>query len=83
MSGAIAKRANETSKALGGKVSYAWATLAVFARWRNGEVDASVSTARSTRGRMHDVIVANGRYLGGGMKICPRPSPTTAASTSS
>ena len=38
MSGAIAKRTNETSKALGGKVSYAWATFAVFSRWRNGEV---------------------------------------------
>ena len=32
MSGAIAKRTNETSKALGGKVSYVWATLTVFAR---------------------------------------------------
>jgi diacylglycerol kinase family enzyme len=30
MSGAIAKRANESSKALGGKASYLWATLAVF-----------------------------------------------------
>ena len=35
MSGAVAKRANETSKALGGKVAYIWATFAVFARWRN------------------------------------------------
>ena len=24
---------------------------------------------------MHDVIVANGRYLGGGMKICPDAQP--------
>ena len=38
MSGAVAKRTNETSKALGGKVSYLWSTLAVFARWRNTEV---------------------------------------------
>ena len=30
MSGAIAKRANETTKALGGKLSYLWATFAVF-----------------------------------------------------
>src|SRR5687768_11533526 len=29
MSGAIAQRANQTTKALGGKVSYLWATLAV------------------------------------------------------
>ena len=32
---------------------------------------------------MYDVIVANGRYLGGGMKICPRRSRTTGSSTSS
>jgi diacylglycerol kinase (ATP) len=74
MSGAIAKRANETTKVLGGKVSYAWATVAVFARWRNGEVRVDVDgVARA--GRMQDVIVANGRYFGGGMKICPEAEP--------
>jgi YegS/Rv2252/BmrU family lipid kinase len=74
MSGAIAKRANETSKALGGKVSYLWATLAVFARWQNDEVRVEVDGERRT-GRMHDVIVANGRYIAGGMKICPEAEP--------
>ena len=42
ISGAIAKRANETSKALGGKVSYYWATLAIFAGWQTGEMRVSV-----------------------------------------
>ena len=42
ISGAIAKRANETSKALGGKISYYWATLAAFARWQTGEMRVSV-----------------------------------------
>ena len=74
MTGAIAKRANETSKALGGKVSYAWATLAVFARWQNDEVLVQVHGERRS-GRMHDVVVANGRYFGGGMMICPRAEP--------
>jgi len=74
MSGAVAKRANETSKALGGKASYAWATLAVFARWRNDEVTARVD-GEEHGGRMLDVIVANGRYLGGGMKMTPEAEP--------
>jgi len=74
MSGAIAKRANESSKALGGKVSYAWATLAVFARWRSDEVHVVVDSERR-EGRMHDVVVANGRYFGGGMMICPEAEP--------
>jgi diacylglycerol kinase (ATP) len=70
MSGAIAQRANDTSKALGGKASYVWATFAVFARWTNGEVSVSVD-GETRRARMHDVVVANGPYFGGGMKICP------------
>ena len=70
MSGAIAQRANDTSKALGGKVSYVWATLGVFARWSNSEVAVTVD-AESRRARLHDVVVANGPYFGGGMKICP------------
>ena len=74
MSGAIAKRTNETSKALGGKVSYFWATLAVFARWRTSEITVGVN-GETRRARMHDVIVANGRYLGGGMMICPEAEP--------
>jgi diacylglycerol kinase family enzyme len=74
MSGAIAKRANETSKALGGKVSYLWATLTVFARWQNGEVRVSVD-GEQRESRMHDVVVANGRYFGGGMMITPEAEP--------
>jgi len=70
MSGAIAQRANDTTKALGGKVSYVWATLAVFTRWSNSEVHVTVGTEKR-RARMHDVVVANGPYFGGGMKICP------------
>jgi YegS/Rv2252/BmrU family lipid kinase len=70
MSGAIAQRANETTKALGGKASYVWATFAVFARWSNDEVEVTVD-GETRRARMQDVIVANGPYFGGGMKICP------------
>jgi diacylglycerol kinase family enzyme len=74
MSGAIAKRTNETSKALGGKASYFWATLAVFAGWRTSELTVTVGE-QTRRARMHDVIVANGRYFGGGMMICPAAEP--------
>ena len=74
MSGAIAKRANETTKALGGRVSYFWATFAVFARWRNCEITVSVGS-ETRRSRMHDVVVANGRFFGGGMMICPDAAP--------
>ena len=74
MSGAIAQRANDTTKALGGKVSYLWATFAVFARWANSNVEVVVD-GQTRRARMHDVIVANGPFFGGGMKICPDAKP--------
>ena len=74
MSGAIAERANVTTKALGGKVSYLWATVAVFSRWQNSEVRVSVDD-EIRGGRMHDVVVANGRCFGGGMRICPDAEP--------
>jgi diacylglycerol kinase (ATP) len=70
MSGAIARRANDTTKVFGGKVSYVWATFAVFAGWSNSEVTVTVD-AVERRARMHDVVVANGPYFGGGMKITP------------
>jgi len=78
MSGAIARRANDSTKALGGKVSYLWATFAVFARWSNTEVDVTVGTERR-QAKMHDVVVANGPYFGGGMKICPEALPDDGA----
>ena len=74
MSGAVAKRVNETGKALGGKISYAWSTLAVFARWKNVQLTVRVDEEERS-GPMYDVIVANGRFLAGGMKITPDAEP--------
>ena len=74
ISGAIAQRANESSKALGGKVSYYWATLAVFVGWQTGEMRVTVD-GESRNGKMIDAVVCNGRYLGGGMMMCPEAEP--------
>ena len=74
MSGAVAMRANSTSKALGGQVSFLWATLAVFARWRNVEVSVDVGDEHR-EGSMLDVIVANCEWLGGGMHMTPNAKP--------
>ena len=71
ISGAIARRANDTSKALGGKVSYYWATLSVYVGWQTDVMRVSVDDERR-EGRMIDVVVANGRYIAGGMMLCPQ-----------
>ena len=77
MSGAIAQRTNEATRSFGGRLSYLWATLTVFAAWDPSDVRVSVD-GESHGGRMRDVIVANGRYFGGGMKICPDARPDDA-----
>ena len=74
MSGAIAQRANDTSKALGAKMSYLWATVAVFAGWSAVETRLTVDGEHRS-GKMFDVVVANGRFFGGGMKMCPDAVP--------
>ncbi len=74
MSGAVAQRANTTSKALGGKASFLAATLAVFSRWKPSRVEVAIDEERRT-GLMYDVIVANCVYLGGGMKMTPDAIP--------
>jgi YegS/Rv2252/BmrU family lipid kinase len=74
ISGAIAQRANVTSKALGGKISYYWATFAVFFGWQTGELRVTVDDEVRS-GRMIDVMACNGRFLGGGMMMCPEAEP--------
>src|SRR5204862_2579136 len=51
-----------------------WATFAVFAAWNATDLRVSVDD-EIRGGRMHDVIVANGRYFGGGMMIAPEADP--------
>jgi YegS/Rv2252/BmrU family lipid kinase len=74
MSGAVAQRANGMSKALGGKATFFYALTRVFLEWENTEVTVRAGDAER-RGRMHDVIVANGNWHGGGMKLAPDAAP--------
>ena len=74
MSGAIAKRANDSSKVLGGRLSYLAAIVAVFARWRVIELTVEVDGEHRSA-PMHDAIVANGAFFGGGLHICPDAEP--------
>ncbi len=74
MSGAVAARANRTTKSLGAKTSYLLALGAVFARWSNVHLDVKVDGEQRS-GPMEDVIVAIGRYQAGGMMVTPDAEP--------
>jgi diacylglycerol kinase (ATP) len=74
MSGAVAQRANGMSKALGGRITFFYALTRVFLTWQNTEVTVSLDGVERS-GRMHDVIVANGPWHGGGMMLAPDAKP--------
>jgi len=74
MSGAVARQANLSSKALGGRISFFGALVRVFAGWKNTELEVDAG-GELRSGKMTNLIVANGRYQGGGMLIAPEAVP--------
>jgi diacylglycerol kinase (ATP) len=74
ISGGIARRANQTTKALGGRISFLWATLAVFSRWQ--PVDMRIEVDGEPReARLLEALAMNGDYTAGGMWIAPEARP--------
>jgi len=71
MSGAVARRANAMTKTFGGKATFFYALTREFLAWQNTRVVVELDEGVRREGPMHDVIVANGRYHGGGMKLAP------------
>ena len=71
MSGAVARRANSMTKALGGRVTFFYALTREFLAWQNTRVVVELAGGVRREGPMHDVIVANGNWHGGGMKLAP------------
>ncbi|HEY3181701.1 MAG TPA: diacylglycerol kinase family protein [Gaiellaceae bacterium] len=74
MSGAVAQRANSMSKRLGGRVTFFYALTRVFLEWENTEMTVTLDDGER-RGRMHDVILANGQWHGGAMWLAPDAQP--------
>jgi len=74
MSGAVARRANGMRKLLGGKGTFFYALTREFLAWRNTVVTVRLDGGEERRGAMHDVIVASGRWHGGGMQLAPEAS---------
>jgi diacylglycerol kinase (ATP) len=74
ISGAIARRGEATSRRLGARLAYLWATVAVFARWKSVQMTVELDNDRR-QGRMYEVLVANGAYAAGGMRVAPEAAP--------
>lgn len=63
--------ANRSSKALGGKLSYFWASFRATLKYRNAAVRVRLDDRPTREHRIYLVAVANGRYFGGGMHAAP------------
>ena len=77
ISGAIARRANATTKALGGRVSFFWATLAVFSRWQPAEMTIEID-GEVRRALLLEALAMNGDYAAGGMWVAPEAASDDA-----
>ena len=71
MSGAVARRANAMTKRFGGRATFCSALTREFLAWQNTRVVVELGDGITREGPMHDVVVANGRFHGGGMKLAP------------
>ncbi len=60
-----------TLKQWGGKIAYFGATLKSLLGWRNARVGLTVDGRILPPRAIVMVAVGNGRYFGGGMKVCP------------
>jgi YegS/Rv2252/BmrU family lipid kinase len=67
----VARRANTSSKRMGGKVAFLSATLRSLVSYDNAQVVLSVEGHPERRMQLLLGAVGNGRFFGGGMKICP------------
>jgi YegS/Rv2252/BmrU family lipid kinase len=70
-SSVVAQRANDGSKRLGGRVSFLSAVVGSLLTYDNAEVTVSVDEGEPRRMTLLLAAVGNGRFFGGGMKICP------------
>lgn len=70
-SSTVAKRANDASKKLGGRISFLSAVVRSLLTYDNAEVMVSVDGGEARRMTVLLAAIGNGRFFGGGMKICP------------
>jgi diacylglycerol kinase family enzyme len=70
--GDVDARVNRSSKALGGFVSFAWASLSAMLMFQNKKVRIVLDDKYDLGERtIFNVAVANGQFFGGGMHIAP------------
>jgi YegS/Rv2252/BmrU family lipid kinase len=70
-SSAVARLANSSTKRFGAKMAFVGAAVRTLLTFDNTDVWLTVDDGPRERRRIMLTAVGNGRYFGGGMKICP------------
>jgi len=72
LGGETVARVNKQSKLLGGKLSFLMGSVLSILRYRNKYMSCVIDGKQIVEGRLNSIMVANGRYFGGGMMIAPQ-----------
>ena len=67
----VTVRANAAPKALGGTVPYLSSLLTTLIKYRNKRLVVRVDKGEAYQIKANSIVVGNGQYFGGGMKIAP------------
>lgn len=73
LGGAVVRRAERLPRWLG-RSRYFWAFWLSVGNYRSGSISVRAD-AKSWEGRASNVVIANGQFYGGGMRISPRSYP--------
>jgi diacylglycerol kinase (ATP) len=69
--GAVVDKANRTTKAFGGPVSFLWAILTTFLAYKNKLTKYRIDDSPEEEKILNTFAVANGRFYAGGTKAAP------------
>ncbi len=72
--GEVVARVNRSSKRAGGTATFLWHSLASLLSYRPRAARVEIDDA-AEEGRYQNVVIANGRYFGGGMCVAPGADP--------
>ena len=71
LGGETVARVNQQSKLLGGKLSFLMGSILSIIRYHNKVMSCEIDGKMIYEGCLNSIMVANGRYIGGGMMIAP------------
>jgi len=76
VSGLVDKMVNESSKLMGGKLSFMWGSFKAMTKYSDKPVRLALDGGAPREVAVTTLAVANGRYFGGGMKVAPDAQPS-------